>query len=80
MADPIMTTNNSNNANQTVQREQAKSEVSGGSDRQREQSGMDKERQDKSAIGSQKKSDETAEDKSQSDFNKNRSSEPTSQR
>ncbi len=80
MADPNMTDNNSNHSNQTMQREQAKAEVSGGSDRQREQSGMDKDRQDKSAIGGQSKSDETAKDKNQSDFDKKRSGEPTSQR
>ncbi len=84
MADPNMTTNNSNNSNQTMQREQAKAEVGGSSDRQREQSGMDKDRKDKSAIGGQsksaEKSDEVSKDKSQSDFGKSRNSEPTGQR
>lgn len=80
MADPNMTSNNQSNPNQTMQREQAKAEVSGGGDRQREQGGMDKDRQEKSAIGGPSKSDEMSKDKSQSAFDKSRSSEPTSQR
>lgn len=50
MADPNMTQNSSNTANQTMQREQAKAEVggAGSSDRQREQGGMDKSRDEKS--------------------------------
>ena len=80
MADLNTTSNQGNNANQTMQRENAKSEVSGGSDRMREQGGMDKKSEEKSAIGGQSKSDDMSKDKSGSEFDKNRSSEPTGQR
>ena len=78
MADPNMTKNSSDNANQTMQREQAKAEVGGG-DRQREHGGMDKNAQEKSAIGGQPKGEEMGQDKSR-EFDKSRSSEPTGQR
>ena len=80
MADLNTTNNQGNNANQTMQREQAKSEVSGGSDRMREQGGMDKKSEEKGAIGGQSKSDEMSKDKNSSEFDKNRTSEPTGQR
>lgn len=76
MADHDMTKNSDTKANQTMQREQGNSET--GSNRQREQGGMDKERQEKSAIGGQARSDEQL-------TNKNRESDksdcaPTGQR
>lgn len=80
MADPKMTNNNSSDSNETIDREQPKADVRGGSDRQHDQSGMEKEREDKSAIGSQNKSDDIAKTKSQSEVNKDRTSEPTGQR
>ena len=81
MADPNMTSNNNNNSNETMQREQARTEVGGGGgDRQREQNKMDNDSHNRSAIGGQSKSDETAKDKNQSDFDTKRSGEPTSQR
>ncbi len=93
MADPNMSnnSNNSNNANQTMQREQAKAEVGGGSDRQREQGGMDKDRE-KSAIGGQDKSDDMSKSdtgesgRARNELDQNRGeqdksrSEPTGQR
>ncbi len=61
MADPTMTDNNSNNANQTMQRERADSEVSGGSDGDREQNiENDKKLANKGPIGSQQQSGERA--------------------
>lgn len=74
MADPNMT---KNNENQTIRHEQAKSEVSGGGDRQREQ-GMDKDAKDKSAIGGQSRNEPTSEDKNR-ELDKSRS-ETTGQR
>ena len=53
MADLNTTNNQGNDSNQTMQREQGKAEVSGGSDRMREQGGMDKKSEEKSAIGGQ---------------------------
>lgn len=59
MADRTM---NDSNPNQTMRKEQAKAEVSGSSDRQREQ-GMDKNRE-KSAIGGGSGRDQRSQDKS----------------
>lgn len=44
-------TSGSQQGNQTMQHEQAKSSVSGGQSGQREQAGFDKDRNEKSAIG-----------------------------
>lgn len=78
MADPNMTKNTDTNSNETMQREQARSEGGGGSDRQREQGGLDKDRQEKGALGGQAKGDEQFKDKSR-ESDKSRS-EPTGQR